>query len=82
MLPEIQLVKKVTGEAADILQKCFSPGVIEVKVNDDNEKEAYVADSRYDSGSRIIFRHEDLKDSVKMTRVRDHFICKYFLIGK
>lgn len=70
------MVKKVTGEAAERLQNCFSPGVIEIRENDEGEKEAYVASARYDSGSRIVFRQEDLKDCVEMKRVRNHFICE------
>ena len=30
--------------------------------------------ARYDLCSRNVFRHEDLKDATKLTRVRDHFI--------
>lgn len=77
MLPEIKLIKKVTGDDAERLQTCFSPGVIEIKENELGEKEAFVASARYDSGSRIINRHEDLKNCVLMQRKRNHFICKY-----
>lgn len=38
---------------------------------------AVVNDARYDTSSRNVFRHEDLKDAVIMTKIQDHFICKY-----
>lgn len=40
-------------------------------------KRATVLDARYDSCSRNVYRHDDLKDSVKMARVKDHFICEF-----
>ena len=42
------------------------------------KKKAVVNDARYDMCSRNAFRYDDLKDSVKLTRARDHFICKPF----
>lgn len=77
MLPEITLLREVTGPAAERLQKCFSPGVIGLETNKSGEKRAVVVDARYDSCSRNVFGYDDLKDAVKMSRVRDHFICKY-----
>jgi len=76
MLPEISLLKEVTGEAAVRLQKSFSPGVIGLKKTDSGEKRAVVIDARYDACSRNVFRHEDLKDAVRISRARNHFICK------
>ena len=104
LLPEVKLLKNVEGEAAQRLQQCFSPGVIDL-VKDpsgwhsivefscfffaekakkknyiilaEGKQVAKVNNARYDICSRNVFRHEDLKDSVKLTRVRDHFICKY-----
>ena len=74
LLPEITLVKEVEGEMADRLQKCFSPGVIGIEHDSHGKKVAKVLDPRYDSCSRNVFRYEDLKDSVKMARVKDHYI--------
>lgn len=65
------------GKAAERLQKCFSPGVIGIK-HKGGKKRAVVNDSRYDTSSRNVFRHEDLKDAVIMSKVQDHFICKFF----
>lgn len=73
LLPEITLLKPITGVLAQELQQCFSPGVIEID-NVDGVKKARVAHARKDTCSREVFRHENLKDLVKLTRVRDHFI--------
>lgn len=43
---------------------------------------AKVVNSRLDTCSREILRHEDLKSLVKLGRVRDHFICKFLLMVK
>lgn len=50
---------------AERFKSCFSPGVIEI-VESKSQNEARV------------FRHDELKDSVQLSRVPDHFICKYF----
>nr|CAD7576256.1 unnamed protein product [Timema californicum] len=76
LLPEVALTRKVEGEQAERLQKCFSPGVIGVEEKH-GKKRAKVLDARYDTCSRNVYRYDDLRDSVKMTRVKDHFICKY-----
>ena len=39
------------------------------------KKVAKVVNSRLDTCSREVLRHDDLKDVVKLGRVRDHFIC-------
>lgn len=38
---------------------------------------AQVKDARYDTCSRNVLQHADLKDAVQLGRVDDHFICKY-----
>lgn len=64
------------GEAAVRLQKCFSPGVISLEETDDGRKVARVKNARYDMSSRNVYRYEDLKDSVVLGKIEDHFICK------
>lgn len=64
------------GEAARRLQKCFAPGVIGVRHTKDGREVAVVNSARYDTGSRNVFRYDDLKDAVVMTRKQDHFICE------
>lgn len=73
LLPEITLTREVRDSEAVLLQTCFSPGVI--GINSDGK--AYVKEARYDTCSRNVFRYDEIKDSVVLSRVRDHFICKY-----
>ncbi|TRY85030.1 hypothetical protein DNTS_026935 [Danionella cerebrum] len=73
LLPEITLLETIEGEQAERLQRCFSPGVIELE-NVNGRKVAKVVNSRLDTSSREILRHDDLKNLVKLARVRDHFI--------
>jgi len=77
LLPDIIIKKPVVGEAAARLQSCFSPGVIGI----DSDNEAYVKDTRYDGCSRNVFRHEDLKDCVELSKIRDHFIFNVESVG-
>ncbi|XP_030413029.1 DNA-directed RNA polymerases I and III subunit RPAC1 isoform X1 [Gopherus evgoodei] len=73
LLPDITLLQPIEGEAAETLKKCFSPGVIEIQ-NIRGKKVARVANARMDTFSREIFRHDDLKNLVRLARVRDHYI--------
>ncbi|KAG5266644.1 hypothetical protein AALO_G00234540 [Alosa alosa] len=73
LLPEITLLQPIEGEKAERLKRCFTPGVIEVE-NKDGKQVAKVANSRQDTCSREVLRHDDLKNLVKLGRVRDHFI--------
>uniref|UniRef100_A0A3Q0S8A2 DNA-directed RNA polymerases I and III subunit RPAC1 n=1 Tax=Amphilophus citrinellus TaxID=61819 RepID=A0A3Q0S8A2_AMPCI len=73
LLPEITLLEAVEGEKAERLKCCFSRGVIDLEdVN--GKKVAKVVNSRLDTCSREVLRHSDLKNVVKLGRVRDHFI--------
>uniref|UniRef100_A0A7N6FFN6 DNA-directed RNA polymerases I and III subunit RPAC1 n=1 Tax=Anabas testudineus TaxID=64144 RepID=A0A7N6FFN6_ANATE len=60
LLPEITLLEPVEGEKKEL---CL-----------DWKKVAKVVNSRLDTCSREVLRHEDLKNVVKLGRVRDHFI--------
>ena len=46
-----------------------------------SKKKAVVDDPRYDACSRNVYRHEDLKDAVAMTKKRDHFIFTVESVG-
>ncbi|KAK9753541.1 RNA polymerase Rpb3/Rpb11 dimerization domain [Popillia japonica] len=81
LLPDIRLVQKVEGEAAERLQKCFSPGVIEIEKNVDGKQVAKVKNARYDMSSRNVYRYDDLKDSVILSKVQDHFIFTVESVG-
>uniref|UniRef100_A0A3Q2CGY6 RNA polymerase I and III subunit C n=1 Tax=Cyprinodon variegatus TaxID=28743 RepID=A0A3Q2CGY6_CYPVA len=73
LLPEITLLEPVEGEKAERLKRCFSRGVIDLE-DVRGKKVAKVVNSRLDTCSREVLRHSDLKNSVKLGRVRDHFI--------
>ncbi|XP_057271338.1 DNA-directed RNA polymerases I and III subunit RPAC1 isoform X4 [Pezoporus wallicus] len=73
LLPDITLLQPIEDEAAEMLQKCFSPGVIEIQ-NIKGKKVARVANARLDTFSREVFRHESLKNLVRLARVRNHYI--------
>jgi len=78
LLPSISLTKPVQGEAATRLQNCFSPGVIKVE---GPKNEAVVVNPRIDSCSRNVYRYEDLKESVALEKVKDHFIFTVESVG-
>lgn len=44
------------------------------------KKVAKVVNSRLDTCSREVLRHDDLKNVVKLGRVRDHFICEFLFM--
>lgn len=77
LLPEIRLNQEVIGRDAILLQKCFSPGVIEI----DKNQCAYVKNARYDNCSRNVYRFPHLADAVTMSRVRNHFIFTIESLG-
>eukprot|EP00158_Paraphelidium_tribonemae_P002530 Partr_v1_DN25444_c0_g1_i3_m53412 putative DNA-directed RNA polymerases I and III len=79
LLPDIIIKSPIIGDDAVKFQQCFPEGVIALRnstVNGKKVKEAFVADARRDTVSRECLRHEEFKDKVVLTRIRDHFICK------
>lgn len=72
LMPLIE-IGDVFDEDAHKLQRCFSPGVIDVRPCDGRMK-AYVADARLDSMSREALRHEEFKGKVFIGRRSDHFM--------
>ncbi|KAL7750636.1 DNA-directed RNA polymerase core subunit rpc40 [Sorochytrium milnesiophthora] len=80
LLPEIRLLKPITGDQAYKLQSCFSKGVIAVEdVN--GVPTASVASARNDTVSREVLRHKEFENDVILTRVRDHFIFEVESVG-
>eukprot|EP00112_Aurelia_sp_Birch-Aquarium-sp1_P025178 Seg824.14 transcript_id=Seg824.14/GoldUCD/mRNA.D3Y31 product="DNA-directed RNA polymerases I and III subunit RPAC1" protein_id=Seg824.14/GoldUCD/D3Y31 len=73
LLPEIKLLRTIEGQLAEKLKRCFPKGVIKLD-NFEGIKRARVANARKDTCSREVFRDEELKNLVKLSRVRDHFI--------
>ncbi|KAL7646911.1 UNVERIFIED_CONTAM: hypothetical protein RMT77_002168 [Armadillidium vulgare] len=74
LLPEVEITKEVYGTDAKLLQKCFSPGVIDLVTDSRGRTVAKVNCARNDSCSRNVFQHDNLKDKVKLTRKTDHII--------
>ncbi|KAJ3145906.1 DNA-directed RNA polymerases I and III subunit RPAC1 [Geranomyces variabilis] len=74
LLPDIQILKPITGDAATRFAKCFPPGVIAVSPNAAGIPEATVVNPRKDTVSREVLRHAEFEDKVRLTRIRDHFI--------
>lgn len=76
ILPEITILEPITGEDAEDFKKCFVDGVVDV-VMVNGVKTAKVVNARKDTVSREVLRHDKFDGKVRLTRVRDHFICKY-----
>eukprot|EP00092_Neocalanus_flemingeri_P013273 GFUD01014305.1.p1 GENE.GFUD01014305.1~~GFUD01014305.1.p1 ORF type:complete len:359 (-),score=138.31 GFUD01014305.1:128-1153(-) len=81
LLPSITLTRPVVGEAALRLQKCFSPGVIELEEGPAGAKQAVVVNERIDSCSRNVYRYDDLRECVSLDKVKDHFIFTVESVG-
>ncbi|KAJ3187087.1 DNA-directed RNA polymerases I and III subunit RPAC1 [Gaertneriomyces sp. JEL0708] len=81
LLPDIQILKPITGDDAYKFQKCFPKGVIAVEKNAQGEMEAKVINPRKDTVSREALRHPEFEDKVRLTRVRDHFIFGIESVG-
>jgi len=81
LLPSITIIKPLFGEAARKLQKCFSPGVIDLVKVQGGDEEATVVNQRIDSCSRNVHRYEDLRDCVVLDKVKDHFIFTVESVG-
>ncbi|KAI4290831.1 DNA-directed RNA polymerases I and III subunit RPAC1 [Pancytospora philotis] len=68
LMPRIVLGKDFGGEDARELQRCFSPGVIEIV-----DGRAVVANCRAESMSRNVFRHDKFKECVQILREPNWF---------
>ena len=76
LMPSIRLTKPVTGDNALRLQKCFSPGVIQIQ-----DQTARVVDERSDTCSRNVYRYPELAECVELEKVKDHFIFTVESVG-
>lgn len=80
LLPHINLLGPIPDEHIDHFVRCFSPGVMEVYVDENGKRAVRVKDARKDTVSREVLRHEKFEGLVELGRVRDHFICAFFLL--
>ncbi|GHJ88372.1 hypothetical protein NliqN6_4774 [Naganishia liquefaciens] len=76
LLPHIEITDDIPPEHALKFQQCFPPGVVELE-HDERTGEntrVVVANPRLDTVSREVLRHDEFKDKVRLSRIRDHFI--------
>ncbi len=76
-MPQIEILKPITGNLAEKFAKCFPEGVISVDTTN-GIPTAVVLNPRLDTVSRECLRHPEFSDSVRLTRIYDHFICTPF----
>ncbi|XP_065184334.1 DNA-directed RNA polymerases I and III subunit RPAC1-like [Sycon ciliatum] len=74
LMPEITITSPIPEEFVEKFAKCFTPGVVEIEEDETGRKVPKVVNPRVDTCSREVLRHDDLKDNVRLSRVRDHFI--------
>ena len=87
LMPDLRLTKEVpAGPLAKKLIKCFPKGVLGLAPKDpddpDSEKIVVVKNARLDNSSREVLRHEDLKNLIRLRKVRNHFIFTVESIGQ
>uniref|UniRef100_A0A8C4P708 DNA-directed RNA polymerases I and III subunit RPAC1 n=1 Tax=Dromaius novaehollandiae TaxID=8790 RepID=A0A8C4P708_DRONO len=69
---DILIAQLRPGQEIDVLMHCVK-GI--------GKKVARVANARLDTFSREVFRHEGLKNLVRLARVRNHYICNLQFMG-
>jgi len=74
LLPNVELTRPITGDAAYRLQKLLSPGVIAVIEEEKGQPRAVVVDPRRYTMDREVLRHEEFANVVKLSHTRDHFL--------
>jgi DNA-directed RNA polymerase I and III subunit RPAC1 len=72
LMPAITLIDPIKGQDAELLQKCFPKGVIDIQ-----DDEAVVVNPRRDTGSREVYRHPSLADKVRLGRQHGHYLCMF-----
>ncbi|OQR73479.1 hypothetical protein BIW11_09702 [Tropilaelaps mercedesae] len=73
LLPTIEILEEISGEAALRFRDSFSEGVVELEQKGDRQV-ARIVNARRDTCSRNVLIHEDLAKKVRLGRQRDHFI--------
>ncbi|XP_055347116.1 DNA-directed RNA polymerases I and III subunit RPAC1-like [Paramacrobiotus metropolitanus] len=82
-LPVIKLKDKtvVDGEDAELLQQCFSKGVIDIVEDRKGRRKAKVINPRLDCGSRNVLRYPEICKNLELGSAKDHFIFSVESIG-
>ncbi|KFM79079.1 DNA-directed RNA polymerases I and III subunit RPAC1, partial [Stegodyphus mimosarum] len=73
LLPQIRLKEEIVNEQAHTLASCFPPGVIRISKKKDREV-AKVNDARKCLCNRNVYLHEEFKESVEVSKIKDHYI--------
>lgn len=78
LLPHIEIIDDIPPQFATKFQQCFPPGVVDLVYDErtGEKTKAVIANPRLDTVSREVLRHDEFKDRVRLSRIRDHFICK------
>ncbi|TXT15850.1 hypothetical protein VHUM_00353 [Vanrija humicola] len=74
LLPHIILRGPIPEEHQEKFQKCFAPGVVEIKKDEQGKNQVVIANPRKDTVSREVLRHPEFQDLVELARIRDHFL--------
>lgn len=86
LMPKIELVKPVYDKLAEELANLYEPGVFKLVPCDSNDPPGTTIKAKVDNPyactmSRNYMRNEELKNSVKVTRIPNHFIFSIESVG-
>ncbi|KAI5455008.1 DNA-directed RNA polymerase core subunit rpc40 [Naganishia albida] len=76
LLPHIEIIDEIPPQLATKFQQCFPPGVVDLVYDErtGEKTKVVIANPRLDTVSREVLRHDEFKDRVRLSRIRDHFI--------
>jgi len=80
LLPTIEILEEIRGEAAVRFKESFSKGVVEIE-RQNGEDVAKIVNPRMDTCSRNVLMYDDLASKVKLGRRMDHFIFSVESVG-
>lgn len=72
LMPQMKLLEEITGDRAHLLAKLY-PGVVKVSKKKDKEV-AKVVNERKIMCNRNLFFHDELKNAVEISKLKDHYI--------
>jgi len=81
LLPTIDFKSKFCGEEAHKMKSFFSPGVVDIRMNESGQEEAFVKNARLDANTREVYRHQEYRDLVELGRVREHALFSVETVG-